>query len=117
MTWTYETSGAFLPVTLEQLARETGSLRSDPTSPCVKPPGTGTNGTLTAGNGTSSLMRRDDNSEQCVINLLGGEISTASFAMYTFSLAVLVQAITLVSISAIADHGRLFLYKLRSLLT
>jgi UMF1 family MFS transporter len=32
-------------------------------------------------------------------------VTTSSFALYTFSLSVLVQALTLVSISAIADHG------------
>lgn len=39
------------------------------------------------------------------MGVLGFEINTASFAMYTFSLAVLVQALTLVSFSALADYG------------
>lgn len=43
--------------------------------------------------------------EQCLVGLLGLQINTASFAMYTFSLAVLVQALTLVSFSALADYG------------
>ena len=43
--------------------------------------------------------------EQCVVPVLGRQITTASFAMYTFSLAVLVQALTLVSFSALADYG------------
>lgn len=30
---------------------------------------------------------------QCVIRLLGGEVNTASFAMYTFSISVLFQAL------------------------
>jgi MFS-type transporter involved in bile tolerance (Atg22 family) len=37
---------------------------------------------------------------------MGLTINTASFAMYTFSLAVLVQALTLVSFSALADYGK-----------
>lgn len=40
-----------------------------------------------------------------MVGLLGLEVNTASFAMYTFSLAVLVQALTLVSFSALADYG------------
>lgn len=42
---------------------------------------------------------------QCVIHLLGAEINTASFAMYTFSISVLIQSLLIVSISAAADHG------------
>ena len=44
-------------------------------------------------------------SAQCVINLLGAEINTASFAMYTFSISVLVQALIIISMSGAADHG------------
>ncbi|KAF1985115.1 MFS general substrate transporter [Aulographum hederae CBS 113979] len=104
--------GSFLPVTLEQLARERGFLRSDRSIPCVsyasapsRRPGTDDSGPppglLLLGR--SLLRKRDDN--QCIVHLFGGEINTASFAMYTFSLSVFVQALTLVSVSAIADHG------------
>ncbi|PYH41039.1 MFS transporter [Aspergillus saccharolyticus JOP 1030-1] len=78
--------GSFLPLTLEQLARERGQLQSSH-QPCVGP------------NAPSG-----DNNEQCVVQLMGLEITTASFAMYTFSLAVLVQALTLISFSALADY-------------
>jgi UMF1 family MFS transporter len=37
--------------------------------------------------------------------VLGLEINTASFAMYTFSVSVLLQALLVVSISCAADHG------------
>ena len=37
--------------------------------------------------------------------LLGREINTASFAMYTFSLSVLVQSLLIISMSGAADHG------------
>jgi UMF1 family MFS transporter len=40
-----------------------------------------------------------------VVYLLGVEINTASFAMYTFSVSVLLQALVVVSISCAADHG------------
>lgn len=41
-----------------------------------------------------------------MVGFLGLQINTASFAMYTFSLAVLIQALTLISFSALADYGR-----------
>jgi UMF1 family MFS transporter len=44
---------------------------------------------------------------------LGLQINTASFAMYTFSLSVLFQALLVVSISCAADHGN---YRKRLLL-
>lgn len=40
-----------------------------------------------------------------MVNFLGAEITTASFAMYTSSAAVLVQAVTLICFSSFADHG------------
>ena|ERR1700710_2670471 len=95
--------GSFLPVTLEQLAKENAVLWSDKTTSCMtKPPG---------GDVSAAVKRllarageRDDT--QCVIHLFGAEITTSSFAMYTFSLAVFVQAIALVSFSSVADHGK-----------
>jgi UMF1 family MFS transporter len=50
---------------------------------------------------------------QCVVYILGVEINTASFAMYTFSLSVLVQTILIISMSGAADHGN---YRKRLLL-
>ena len=44
--------------------------------------------------------------QQCVVDVLGVEINTASFAMYTFSISVLVQALLIISMSGAADHGR-----------
>jgi UMF1 family MFS transporter len=85
-------TGSFLPLTLEQLARERGTLQTS-RLPCVGDQATANNGTQRVGN------------EQCLVGLLGLQINTASFAMYTFSLAVLVQALTLISFSALADYG------------
>lgn len=79
-----ESPGSFIPILLESLARENGVLLSDRTTPC----------------GPSS-----DNGGQCVVYVLGLEINTASFAMYTFSVSVLLQALVVVSISCAADHG------------
>lgn len=98
-------TGSFLPVTLEQLARENGVLRSDG-SPCIKPKIPESD----ASNALLRLVRRAAQGEeesQCVIHPFGREISTASFAMYTFSIAVLVQALVLVSFSSVADHGKI----------
>ena len=43
---------------------------------------------------------------QCVVRFAGGEINTASFALYTFSISVLFQALVIISMSGAADHGR-----------
>lgn len=58
--------GSFIPVTLEQLARENGVLLSDPTIPCT---------------GTPRGVGAPENSGQCVVYILGARINTASFAM------------------------------------
>lgn len=79
--------GSFIPILLESLARENGVLMSDPTTPC----------------GSSDSKNKDDG--QCVVYVLGMPINTASFAMYTFSVSVLAQALLVVSISCAADHG------------
>jgi len=79
--------GSFIPILLETLARENGVLLSDPDTPC----------------GSSDSKNKDDG--QCVVYVLGVEINTASFAMYTFSVSVLLQALLVVSISCAADHG------------
>lgn len=82
LTW----SGAFLPVILEQLARENGTLFSDRFKPCI-------------------TKRDEKEKKQCVVQFLGKEMSTSSFAMYTFSAAVLVQAVMLICGSSFADYG------------
>ncbi|KAH7312965.1 autophagy-related protein 22-like protein [Rhexocercosporidium sp. MPI-PUGE-AT-0058] len=96
--------GSFLPVVLEQLARERVVLWSDNTTSCVVKPESGSHPVSVAG----LLVRSDtgpDTNHQCVIPALGN-MTTSSFALYTFSLAVFVQALSLVTFSAVADHGR-----------
>lgn len=61
--------GSFIPVTLEQLARENGVLMSDKTTPC---------GASTEP-GSDILML--EGPEQCVIYIMGWQMNTASFAM------------------------------------
>ncbi|MCJ1397690.1 Autophagy protein 22 [Xylographa trunciseda] len=93
--------GSFIPITLEQLARERGVLLSDGITPCrastSRPPHSSP---------TSSNLAAPSDKGQCVIHLWGAEINTASFAMYTFSASVLLQAILIISMSGAADHGR-----------
>ncbi|GAB1310836.1 Autophagy protein 22 [Madurella fahalii] len=84
----YVICGSFIPILLESLARENGVLLSDRKSPC----------------GPSSDKNPYDGG-QCIVYVLGMEINTASFAMYTFSVSVLIQALLVVSISCAADHG------------
>ncbi|KAH9863995.1 hypothetical protein J1614_009928 [Plenodomus biglobosus] len=100
--------GSFLPLTLEQLARERGVLWSDRSIPCVQHPAKSTpnpSNQFLRDTARRAASPGKDN-DQCVVSLLGLDINTASFAMYTFSLAVLVQALTLVCFSAFADHGK-----------
>ncbi|KAF5632950.1 autophagy 22 [Fusarium tjaetaba] len=78
---------SFIPILLETLARENGVLVSDRKTPC----------------GSSDSKKEGDG--QCVVWVFGVEINTASFAMYTFSVSVLIQALLVVSISCAADHG------------
>ncbi|MCJ1473361.1 Autophagy protein 22 [Lambiella insularis] len=101
--------GSFIPITLEQLARERGVLLSDGVTPCSA-------STLKPSPSPTALLRiptllarglapRPDKG-QCIIHLFGAEINTASFAMYTFSISVLLQALLIISMSGAADHGR-----------
>lgn len=93
-------SGSFLPITLEQMTRDQGVLLSDKTTPCVSawPPSDLNTTEL-------SHSASEPSHQQCIVYVLGIEINTASFAMYSFSISVLIQSLIIVSISAAADHG------------
>ena len=93
-------------MTLEQLAREQGVLWSDRVTSCVAKAASD-NGVTTGASAASLLVRAAEQNEngQCVIRVFGTEVTTSSFAMYTFSLAVFVQALVLISFSPVADHG------------
>jgi UMF1 family MFS transporter len=95
--------GSFAPVTLEQLARESGVLRSDGVTPCLQ---------AAAKEGSSRLTKlliraaaSADDKDQCIVRPFGRETSTASFALYTFSIAVFLQALVLITFSPVADYG------------
>ncbi|PNS21310.1 hypothetical protein CAC42_1089 [Sphaceloma murrayae] len=94
---------SFMPIALEQLARGHGVLQSDRTTPCNQAPEAGfpppEQGMLT--------IRRPPppKAAQCLVPFLGSDINTASFAMYTFSISVLLQALVVITMSGAADHG------------
>lgn len=90
--------GSFLPMTLEQLARDQGVLLSDGITPC--------NAVRPSKPSLSGHGSKDHESRACVIRLGSVEVNTASFAMYTFSISVLIQSLLIVSMSGAADHGR-----------
>ncbi|KAJ1327450.1 MFS transporter [Microdochium nivale] len=90
---------SFIPILLESLARENGVLLSDRTTPC--------------GDSSQRPSAGSADQGQCIVSVLGLDVNTASFAMYTFSISVLLQAFIVVSISCAADHGN---YRKRLLL-
>ncbi|KAL1921772.1 uncharacterized protein VTP21DRAFT_10414 [Calcarisporiella thermophila] len=74
----------FIPVLLEQLASENGVLLPDKQKPC-----------------------RDAkiSDGRCVLQIGWWWTDTASFSLYIFAFSVLLQAITVISMSGAADHG------------
>jgi MFS-type transporter involved in bile tolerance (Atg22 family) len=84
-------AGTYIPVTLEQLASENGVLNSDKTTPCI----------------ARTNLFEDD---RCVFRIFGKWVDTASFALYVFSISVLLQALVVISMSGAADHGSILRY-------
>ncbi|KAK6837559.1 Autophagy-related protein 22-1 [Aspergillus parasiticus] len=102
--------GSFLPITLEQMARDHGVLLSDKVTPCratwKAPKQLSPHETLSQSLINALRYGRDvPGASQCVVYIFGVEVNTASFAMYTFSVSVLVQAVLIISMSGAADHG------------
>ncbi|PYH90542.1 MFS general substrate transporter [Aspergillus ellipticus CBS 707.79] len=101
--------GSFLPITLEQMARERGVLLLDKITPCSvswNPAQQTSPEILNLISNVSAYAKSGvPGTSQCIIQILGVEVNTASFAMYTFSISVLVQAILIISMSGAADHG------------
>ncbi|EME81991.1 uncharacterized protein MYCFIDRAFT_56482 [Pseudocercospora fijiensis CIRAD86] len=98
--------GSFAPVTLEQLARERGVLRSDGVTPCISAKAGSTAAHLTRFFIRSIRRDGDNEKPQCIVRPFGRDMATASFPMYTFSAAVLIQALVLISFSPVADYGK-----------
>ncbi|CAE6429760.1 unnamed protein product [Rhizoctonia solani] len=98
----------FIPLTLEALARENGHLLGQPDVPCTPkslpvplPSEPGPPHTLPKT--PAAFFQPDPN--QCIIHLFGIRMASSSFAMYTFSISVLLQSLVIVSMSGAADHG------------
>ncbi|EMC99963.1 hypothetical protein BAUCODRAFT_64064 [Baudoinia panamericana UAMH 10762] len=94
--------GAFIPIALETLARQSASavLASDHSRPCAQP------GTERSFSNVTARRNQTPHGVQCDFRFFGTYINTASFAMYTFSVSVLLQALLVITMSAAADHGR-----------
>lgn len=98
--------GSFIPIILEQLVRERGVLLSDKSRSCK--PNLEHPASFNASTEYLQLKPRVPHGDrnQCVYQFLGSDMNTASFAMYTFSFSVLLQALLIISMSGAADHGR-----------
>ncbi|KAI1318161.1 Autophagy protein 22 [Mortierella claussenii] len=90
---------SFIPITLEALASEEGHLYGT-NEPCITRPNTTDTSFLPATFEPQMVER-----PRCMVSFGHLEVDTASFVMYLTSLAVLLQALTVVSISSTADHG------------
>lgn len=92
--------GTFTPILLEQLARNNGVLDSDHLTPCITSPGE-----PPIPQPPQNVFTTD--SQTCVLPILGGRfyIDTSSYALYTFSFAVLAQTVCVLTISGVADNS------------
>ncbi|AOA60954.1 Autophagy-related protein 22 [Komagataella phaffii CBS 7435] len=91
--------GTYVPLLLEQLARDNGVLNSDRTTPCNPKKNPATPEPLPP--------QQPSPDSTCVLPLFNGHyyVDTSSFALYTFSLSVLVQTLLVISLSGAADRG------------
>ncbi|KAL5510884.1 hypothetical protein ACEPAG_4641 [Sanghuangporus baumii] len=82
----------FLPICLEQFARDNGYLLPDKTRPCS---------TVT----TAPLNAADtDEDTRCVVKIGWVWVDSASFGLYVYSISGAIQALTVISVGGIADH-------------
>ncbi|KAF9918888.1 Autophagy protein 22 [Lobosporangium transversale] len=89
---------SFIPITLEALASEEGHLYGTNES-CIAHPN------MTDTSFLPPFETQVMETPRCMISFGHFEIDTASFVMYLTSLAVFLQALTVVSISSMADYG------------
>ncbi|KAJ7641499.1 autophagy-related protein 22-like protein [Roridomyces roridus] len=74
----------FLPLALEQFARENGYLLPDRTERCP--------------------ASTSDESQTCAVKIGWFWVDSASFSLYVYSISVALQALTVISMGGIADH-------------
>ncbi|KAI0247007.1 autophagy-related protein 22-like protein [Lactifluus subvellereus] len=82
----------FLPICLEQFARDNGFLLPDKTTPCSSLP-------------APPVGAKEEDVARCVVKFGWAWIDTASFSLYTYSLSVALQALTVISMGGIADRA------------
>ncbi|KAG7752305.1 hypothetical protein KL911_004103 [Ogataea haglerorum] len=101
--------GTYVPLLLEQIARNNGVKLIDKITPCNQPrdPTIPIPTPPNDGDFLNSTMINDSQNDSCVLPLLGGRfyIDTSSYALYTFSISVLVQTVLVISMSGAADRG------------
>jgi len=78
----------FLPICLEQFARDNGYLLPDRTIPCV----------------SASPLAAALDPPRCVVKVGWLWMDSASFSLYVYSASVAVQALTVISLGGVADH-------------
>ncbi|KAF5376431.1 hypothetical protein D9615_008652 [Tricholomella constricta] len=83
----------FLPICLEQFARDNGYLLPDKTEPCTP---------LVKSESRAGYV--DDAAARCVVKIGWAWIDSASFSLYVYSISVALQALTVISMGGIADH-------------
>lgn len=108
--------GTYVPILLEQFARHNAVRVDDHNIACDSPSQTrftvrSDNSTLTQPGGPGLVPPGDINNpindQQCVVHVFSlFFIDTASFALYTFSLSVLIQTLVVISMSGAADRGK-----------
>ncbi|KAE9390055.1 MFS general substrate transporter [Gymnopus androsaceus JB14] len=79
----------FLPICLEQFARDNGFLFPEKTERCSS---------------VVSKLDADEPPGRCVVKIGWLWIDSASFSLYVFSASVLLQALTVISVGGIANH-------------
>ncbi|GAA5901076.1 Atg22p [Sporobolomyces salmoneus] len=84
--WVITTGTLFLPVVLETYARSQGRLSPDYSLPCP-----------------STVSTQDEIVGRCAVKILFSWVDTASFSLIVYSLSVALQALTVISIGALAD--------------
>ncbi|SJL06496.1 related to Autophagy-related protein 22-1 [Armillaria ostoyae] len=80
----------FLPICLEQFARDNGFLLPDRTTPCST---------------VAKNLDAEDSPARCVVKLGLLWIDSASFSLYVYSISVALQALTVISVGGIADNS------------
>ncbi|KAK0486577.1 autophagy-related protein 22-like protein [Armillaria novae-zelandiae] len=80
----------FLPICLEQFARDNGFLLPDRTTPCST---------------VAKNLGADDSPARCVVKVGFLWIDSASFSLYVYSISVALQALTVISVGGIADNS------------